>query len=1063
MQTLALRLASTDQQLLARTFEGIDGADVEPRNERVDTYAAARMGRKPFSGEFPEASMPGSVTHVDVFHISQEDLAKLATSGARARIARGRRAKRYRYGIVFVDGYSKRYMFYALAGLSESEIEQCFTWYSMQLGTALTTGGIIELLPGALRHFHTDGGSSLVCKRIETLLAKLGYGATVTGAPHTPQHNAVAESAVRYIKQRLPAVMTVGDIPPDDWHYACTSLIVAHNKLVSRKVIGEGGLVEYVSPEELFTGRAPTMKHSIICGTPCRVRHLGLNAPPGGAFAVRGVPGKAYLWAGDGIQHDGGWRHILGWAVRLDTGELVITREVAFDEAAIVEGGAQHVPRFARRSDDVRSSSRSNWQLAGESADSDDDDDESFDEDDAEHSSANDVPSSAEEDSDDADDNDDDDGAIPSLIDSDDGDSDDDEQRGSNEVVQGSGASASVQPELEPIEPAPPKLVRDPIGRSDRSSRGNPQLFAPEQAKPAAVRRARRMTVVADVHAAPEVSTLPKLKPSDVKIPQTYREALSSVHSERWKQAIADHLASHAKRGTFKEELVPEKTRVLPTQWLFSIREDTEGNVGRFRARTVLGGHRQRPGLDFQETFSPTIRAEQVRLLLAVGARCQGQKNSEKKIEDVQVRVLRAGDVKDAYLQSELEPDERPLHDLPLGYVPTMTAPPGYKVVGRSIYAHPGLKQAGRAWHRTQRTQLLERGFEEYPNAPCIYYKDLGNDEFIVVGTFVDDLLWLGFCNDPKAIDRIVEDLKEHYEVKMASSLSKFLGANFTEHELGISMHLKHYLTDVLERHGMADCDPVVTPEAVPRDLGKLDETLLRGNAIRQFQQVTGELMFASTTVRFDIAHAVGMLARRMAKPRVCDAAAAKRVLRYLRGTVDLGILFPYAKNKDEPGLVACADSDWASDPEKRKSTTGYITFFNGAPISWRSGLQDVVAGSSCEAEYVALSEAAREVVYLRGLLGFLGQDVRRPTTIYEDNQGCIDLVNNPVHHPRTKHIDVKWHYTRQVQADGEITVTKIHTDFNHADILTKATTPGTFVRHVTHLMRRVPAVVRPE
>jgi hypothetical protein len=109
------------------------------------------------------------------------------------------------------------------------------------------------------------------------------------------------------------------------------------------------------------------------------------------------------------------------------------------------------------------------------------------------------------------------------------------------------------------------------------------------------------------------------------------------------------------------------------------------------------------------------------------------------------------------------------------------------------------------------------------------------------------------------------------------------------------------------------------------------------------------------------------------------------------------------------------------------------------------------------------LSEAAREVVYLRGLLGFLGQDVRRPTTIYEDNQGCIDLVNNPVHHPRTKHIDVKWHYTRQVQADGEITVTKIHTDFNHADILTKATTPGTFVRHVTHLMRRVPAVVRPE
>lgn len=1025
LQTLALRTASTDQQLLRRTFAGIDGAGVEARNERVDTYAAARMRRKPFPDSFPRATMPGSITHLDVFHVSTEDLEKMASSGARARIARGRRTRRYHFGIVFIDQFSRRYTFYALAGLTEAEIEQAFVWYCAQLGTALMSGCVWELLPGALRHFHTDGGTSLVCKRIETLLTKLGYGATVTSAAHTPQSNGLSESAVRYVKQRLPAVMAVGDVPPDDWHYACASLIGAHNRLASRRIVGEGGSVRFVSPEEMFTGRAPTLKHSIICGTPCRVLHLGQGAPPGGPFAVRGVSGKAYLWAGDGIQHDGGWRRILGWVVRLDTGELVISREIAFNEAAIVEKAAQHVPRFGSTTDDSDDGQQQSIPEAMHGSEQSD----AHEELEAEQHAlevVEEAPMNAETRSD----------------------------SGSDGSESDWVASEHVQ---EPEEQVPKMLVRDPLGRSDRSSRGNPQLFS--SGLPGARKTRQRVVPMADLHVTPQESGLPRIKASEVRIPRTYREALSSKYGPHWMKSVAAHLDSHAKRGTFQEKIVPVNKKVLPCMWVFDIKEDTEGFVGRFRARTVLGGHKQTHGLDYQETFSPTIRPEQVRLLLAVGAKLQGRLNSEMKVGDAHVRVLRAGDVKDAYLQSLLEPDERPLHDLPPGYTPKLTAPPGFKVVGESVYAHPGLRQSGRAWQKHQRSRLLEQGFVQYENAPCIYFKTLNENEFVLVGTFVDDSMWVGFCKDPLAIDRIVDNLKEHFEVKMASSLSKFLGASFQEHKHGIYMHLQHYLSDVLERHGMANCDPVSTPEALPRDLDKPDETLLRGDQIRQFQQVTGELMFAATTVRFDISHAVGMLARRMAKPRACDAAAAKRTLRYLRGTLDLGILFPFEENKDEPGLVSCADSDWASDPEQRKSTTGFITFYNGAAISWKSGLQDVVACSSCESEYVALSEAAREVVYLRGLLGFMGEDVTRPTTIYEDNQGCIDLVNNPVHHPRTKHVAVKFHFSRQAQEDGEIVVRKIHTDYNHADILTKATTPATFTRHVRHLMRPVPSL----
>eukprot|EP00963_Diacronema_lutheri_P010369 scaffold1036_cov253-Pavlova_lutheri.AAC.1 len=206
-------------------------------------------------------------------------------------------------------------------------------------------------------------------------------------------------------------------------------------------------------------------------------------------------------------------------------------------------------------------------------------------------------------------------------------------------------------------------------------------------------------------------------------------------------------------------------------------------------------------------------------------------------------------------------------------------------------------------------------------------------------------------------------------------------------------------------------------------------------------------------TCRPDLAHAVNMLARRMSRPRAVDLRAARRVLQYLRGTEQLGLLFKYDEDAECATLRAFADADWANDPVQRKSTTGYIVFFNGAPISWHSGLQSTISLSSCEAEYVALSECCREVDYLRSIIDFLHQPSESPTEIFEDNQGTIDLVNNPVHHRRTKHVEVKYHYVRDAQEKGRIVVSKVHTSLNHADIMTKATDNATFARHVTSFM----------
>jgi hypothetical protein len=258
-------------------------------------------------------------------------------------------------------------------------------------------------------------------------------------------------------------------------------------------------------------------------------------------------------------------------------------------------------------------------------------------------------------------------------------------------------------------------------GREDRSSRSRPQqpLFGSLGALGLMLLAIGSATTPEeededdDSPPTADRPELPHMHRDDVVLPRNYVEAMRSPQRELWQQAVDDHLAGHKVRGTFREEVVPVGTRVLPTQWVFALKTDELGFVTRFKARSVLGGHRQVAGVDYQEVFAPTLRAEQVRLLIAIGAQMQGC--PLQGLDKAQVRCIRPADVVNAYLQSELGADEQPLHALPQGYVPTMSAPPGSRGVGRSIYAHPGLKQSGRAWHRTQLTQLLARGFVECP------------------------------------------------------------------------------------------------------------------------------------------------------------------------------------------------------------------------------------------------------------------------------------------------------------------------------------------------------------
>ena len=233
------------------------------------------------------------------------------------------------------------------------------------------------------------------------------------------------------------------------------------------------------------------------------------------------------------------------------------------------------------------------------------------------------------------------------------------------------------------------------------------------------------------------------------------------------------------------------------------------------------------------------------------------------------------------------------------------------------------------------------------------------------------------------------------------------------------------------------------------------------------FQEIVGTLMYAAVSCRLDIAHAVHALASDMQAPTGRSMLAAKRVLRYLAGTKEIGLVFgalaggnisasdTRGRNSTVVEVCAYADADWANDKKDRKSITGWVAKLNGDPISWSSKKQRVVALSTCEAELYAEGAAVQEVLWLRDLLTELGLHVQFGSLVYGDNQSTIAVSQNGVKSDRTKHVDVKYHFITQTVEEGAVKLKWIPTTEQQADIFTKALATPVFERLRQQLMSR--------
>ena len=321
----------------------------------------------------------------------------------------------------------------------------------------------------------------------------------------------------------------------------------------------------------------------------------------------------------------------------------------------------------------------------------------------------------------------------------------------------------------------------------------------------------------------------------------------------------------------------------------------------------------------------------------------------------------------------------------------------------------------------------------------------------------MDDLLIFDSRNSeaPRALAR---KLNSRFQFTYLEPVNHFLGIKIERSFAKRWMHLSQqaYVEKLLKTFELTDAPAVKTPIETDQQLtaSTKDQEKLSPEKITIYQQLIGSLMYLMTQTRPDIAISVDILSRVLTTPTKRHLAAATRVLLYLKRTSNRGIVVKRPKDLQltntydllrHLNLLGYVDSEYAGDISTRKSTGGYIFMIAGAPISWASRRQQIVTLSSTEAEYVALTEAAQEALWLKKILVELKLGMLNKIPLFNDNLGAAALAKNPEHRGRTKHIEVRWHWIREVYQQGVIELPYIATGENLADGLTKPLGHGKF------------------
>ncbi|KAG8483801.1 hypothetical protein CXB51_022649 [Gossypium anomalum] len=501
------------------------------------------------------------------------------------------------------------------------------------------------------------------------------------------------------------------------------------------------------------------------------------------------------------------------------------------------------------------------------------------------------------------------------------------------------------------------------------------------------------------VTSSPQYSIAKNRTRREIKPPKKYAEADLVAYALNVAEDI-DEMESLHKNKTWDLVKLPKGKKTVRCKWVFKKKEGTSGvEEPRYKARFVVKGYSQILGVDFTDVFSPVVKHSLIRALLGIVA-----------MHNLELEQL---DVKTAFLHGELEED---IYIQQLEGSTVSEKEDYVCLLKKSLY---GLKQSPRRWYKRFDSFITSHDFKRSSFDSCVYFKKNSDDSFVYLLLYVDDMLIA--AKDKGEIRKVKAQLSEEFEMKDLGPAKKILGMEILRDRKTSKLYLsqKGYIEKVLCRFNMQSAKPVSTPLVahfrLSSALSPQSDDEIEYMSHVPYSSAVGSLMYAMVCSRPDLSYAVSAFGR------------------------------------IEDGVIGYVDVDFAGDLDRRRSLTSYVFTIGGCAISWKATLQTTVALSTTEAEYMAITEACKETIWLKGLFSELNEDFQI-STVFCDSQIAIFLTKDQMFHERTKHIDVWYHFVRDIIARGDIVVSKISTHENPADMMTKSL-PITKFEHCLNLV----------
>ena len=505
------------------------------------------------------------------------------------------------------------------------------------------------------------------------------------------------------------------------------------------------------------------------------------------------------------------------------------------------------------------------------------------------------------------------------------------------------------------------------------------------------------------------------------KEPNTFKQAMSCDTHQEWQMAMQAEIDELERQNTWSLTPLPHDKIPLRGRWVYKLKTDLQGQITKYKARSVVKGFNQVPGVDYSETFSTTCRPESYRLIFILAMHNKWHLNQY--------------DVKNAFIHAEID------HDIyveqPHGFEKPQNVQQSKKLYCKLRKALYGLKQSPRLWYEHLLGVLKKHGFQEMPYDSAIFIHPA---QKLIIVCHVDDLIMTG--PDPSLIEKCVSELSKSLKIEKIGNINQFLRMQIVTDYKNQTIHMNQskYTAMLLEKFEKQNLKPVTSPVEQGVNLEKSSEPSAKEN-IHKYQQQVVSLIYLAISTRPDISFAVNRCARYMANPNESHFRALERIWKYLCQYPNLGLYYD-CKIINE-SILGFTDADWGGDTIGRKSTSGYIFHLNGNIISWLSMQQKTVALSSCEAEYMAFKEAIKESIYLNNLLDFYNNFLKRisPNQIPKlmtDSDSALKLANNPEFHKRTKHIDITYHFIRNSIKEKKVQLIHVGTKNQQADGFTK-------------------------